>query len=134
MTKQRDGLKRALSPSKPTGKEWESDETAVANLLKQEEEQHYREVLAKLEAEKARLDQEVQEFLTRHPEALKASKPSPPKKHLSPRFALTETRTGAKKKSSKSPKLSSFADCPTTRPIRPRSPGQPGSQMAAWLT
>jgi hypothetical protein len=124
MTKQRDGLKRALSPSKPTGKEWESDETAVANLLKQEEEQHYREVLAKLEAEKARLDQEVQEFLT--------AKPDRP--HLSPRFALTETRTGAKKKSSKSPKLSSFADCPTTRPIRPRSPGQPGSQMAAWLT
>ena len=80
MTKQREVLKRALSPSEPTRKEWESDETAVAHRLKQEEEQHYREVLARLEAEKARLDQEVQEFLTRHPEALKASKPSPPKK------------------------------------------------------
>ena len=58
----------------------ERDETAVAYRLKQEEEQHYREVLAKLEAEKARLEEQVQEFLTRHPEALKTSKPSPPKK------------------------------------------------------
>lgn len=80
MTKQRDGLKRALSPSEPTRREWESDETTVSHRLKQEEEQHYREVLARLEAEKARLDQEVQEFLTRHPEALKTSKPSPAKK------------------------------------------------------
>ena len=80
MTKQRDGLKRALSPSEPTRREGENDEAAVAHRLKQEEEHHYREVLARLEAEKARLDQEVQEFLARHPEALKASKPSPPKK------------------------------------------------------
>ncbi len=45
MTKQRDGLKRVLSPSDPTKKEWESEEAAVAYRLKQEEEQHYREVL-----------------------------------------------------------------------------------------
>lgn len=97
MTKQREGLKRALSPSEPTRKEWESDETAVAHRLKQEEEQHYREVLARLEAEKIRLDQEVQEFLTRHPEALKASKPSPPKKPRNRKVEdhLSKTRQAA---------------------------------------
>jgi hypothetical protein len=97
MTKQRDGLKRALSPSEPTRREWESDETAVAHRLKQEEEQHYREVLARLEAEKARLDQEVQEFLTRHPEALKTSKPSPPKKPRNRKVEdhLSKTRQAA---------------------------------------
>jgi hypothetical protein len=97
MTKQRDGLKRALSPNEPTRKEWESDETAVAQRLKQEEEQHYREVLARLEAEKARLDQEVEEFLTRHPEALKANKPSPPKKPRNRKVEdhLSKTRQAA---------------------------------------
>jgi hypothetical protein len=97
MTKQRDGLKRAHSPSEPTRKEWGSDETAVANRLKQEEEQHYREVLARLEAEKARLDQEVQEFLTRHPEALKASKPSASKKPRNRKVEdhLSKTRQAA---------------------------------------
>jgi len=72
--------KRAVSLSDSIAEQWVRDEASVEHRLKQEEEQHYREVLARLEAEKARLDQEVQEFLTRHPDALKTSKPSPPKK------------------------------------------------------
>jgi hypothetical protein len=72
--------KRAVPSSDPTAEQWERDEAAVAHRQKEKEEQHYREVLAKLEAEKARLEQQVQEFLNRHPEALKTSKPLPPKK------------------------------------------------------
>ena len=79
--------KRAVSSGDPIAEQRDRDEAAVAHRLKQEEEQHYREVLAKLEAEKARLDQEVQEFLNRHPQALKTSKISPPRK---PRNRKTE--------------------------------------------
>jgi len=63
----------------PTAEQWDRDDAAVGNLLRQEEEQHYREMLAKLEAEKARLDLQVEELLTRHPEALKANKQAPKK-------------------------------------------------------
>ncbi len=73
-------IKSATPSSDSTMAQWERDEAAVAYRQKQEEEQHYREVLAKLEAEKARLEEQVQEFITRHPEALKTSKPRPPKK------------------------------------------------------
>lgn len=72
--------KRAVPLGDSIAEQWVRDEAAVEHQLKQEEKQHYREVLARLEAEKARLDQQVQEFLTRHPDALKTSKPSPPKK------------------------------------------------------
>ena len=72
--------KRAITLSDPIAEQWDRDEAAVAHRLKEEEEQHYREVLARLEAEKTRLDQEVEEFLSRHPEALITKKPSPPKK------------------------------------------------------
>ncbi len=72
--------KRASSSASPVAEQVDRDEAAVAHLLKQEEKQHYSEVLARFEAEKARLDQEVEDFLNRHPEALIARKPSPPKK------------------------------------------------------
>lgn len=63
----------------PVEEQWDRDDAAVGNLLKQEEEQHHREMLAKLEAEKARLDQEVEKLLTRHPKALTANRPAPKK-------------------------------------------------------
>jgi len=63
----------------PIAEQWDRDEVAAKDLIKQEEEQHYREMLAKLEAEKARLDQQVEELLTRHSEALTTNKQAPKK-------------------------------------------------------
>lgn len=63
----------------PIAEQWDRDDVAARDLIKQEEEQHYREMLAKLEAEKARLDQQVEELLTRHSEALTTNKQAPKK-------------------------------------------------------
>ena len=89
--------KHAAPSSEFPMEERERDEAAVAYRLKQEEEQHYREVLARLEAEKARLEEQVQEFLTRHPEAVKTSKPGPPKKPRNRKVEdhLSKTRQAA---------------------------------------
>lgn len=57
----------------------ERDDQFIAHAMKQQEleqeREHYRDVLAKLEADKERLEQEVQEFLAKHPEAVAPSKP-----------------------------------------------------------
>lgn len=60
----------------PASEHSDRDDGAVAYLLKQQEEKHYSEVLAKLEAEKARLDQQVGELLTQHPGALQLNRPA----------------------------------------------------------
>jgi hypothetical protein len=67
--------------SNPVKEQWDRDDAGIRNFHKEkeEEERYYRETLAKLEAEKARLDQEVEEFLARHPEALTVKKQAPKK-------------------------------------------------------
>ncbi len=93
----RNSQKLVVPSSDPAAEQRKSDEVANAHRLKQEEEQHYREVFARLEAEKVRLEQEVQEFLARHPEALKPSKPSPSKKPRNRKVEdhLSKTRQAA---------------------------------------
>jgi hypothetical protein len=84
--KKRSSKRSTDDVSDPIWEQSDGDDAVVRNLLKEtelkekeEEEQYYRETLAKLEAEKARLDQQVEEFFARHPEALTVKKQAPKK-------------------------------------------------------
>jgi hypothetical protein len=77
--KKRSSKRSTRDSPNPIQEQRDCDDAGVQNLLKEEEEQHYREMLARFETEKARLDQEVEEFLARHPEALTVKKQAPKK-------------------------------------------------------
>lgn len=82
MSKSLPAQRRTKSEPDPILEQWERDDQAAAHAVEEEaekEREHYREILSKLEANKERLEQEVEEFLARHPEAISPPKPKKPR-------------------------------------------------------